>query len=419
MAKDTGRPRKTPGPGATHGAAVPPTSEGDQDRAGESFAEFIRSMPEEARITVGLRRLPSYVHPQVTEPEHLPAPQFQPDLGLMQEDVRRRYGPGRYRLYVNMKNAQGRTERFTGPVFFLAPTPEEESGEIIDERERPMDPLDSALDRMASTAERESKAKVVAILQGKAEPSAAGKGLDEMKAWIEVLRAVLPQPTDPITLLKNMRDLIAPPGVPGATPDATLTMIEKTVGILQGLGVGGGEGGARRSIAEVVVSGIVDLARSWGPYLPAVVKALASVQQQVRTGGPVPPATPSVPAPEQPKPLEAPTADLLARAVGEDQAKQLAMGTLLSMALVEMQTVAMGDPLALEDSYERVADFAEARLPGLCGDLVKMTPEQVWTLWVSLDGRVQQVANAGPWLSGFLRFLASPPQPEGGDDGAE
>ncbi len=406
-------------PPPTHGAAVPETTEGDQDRSAEAFSEFIKSMPEDARITTGLRRLPSYVHPQVTEPEHLPSPAFMPDLGQMQEEVRRRYGPGRYRLYVTMKNERGKHERFAGPIFFLAPTPEEEAGEIMPgERDRPADPLDDALDRMASTAERESKAKVVAILQGKAEPTAAGKGgLEEMRAWIEVLRAVMPQQPDAITLLKNMRDLIAPAGAQATTPDATLNMIEKTVSILQGLG--GGEGGSRRSAMEVVVSGIVELARSWGPYLPAVVKALASVQQQVRAGGPAPPAAPAVPPADVTKIAEpqGPAAEILARAVGEDPGKQLALGTLLNIAFLEMQT----RPPSLQDaddSYGRVADFAEARLPGFCGDLVKMTPEQVWGLWVTLDPRVQRLEQASAWLSGFLAYLAAPGSPEeGGEDG--
>lgn len=407
------RPRRTQAIPPTRGTADPEAAEGDQDRSAEAFGEFVRSMPEDARITTGLRRLPSYVHPQVTEPEHLPAPQFMPDLGQMQEEVRRRYGPGRYRLYVTMKNERGKTERFAGPVFFLAPTPAEEAGGefLPEERERPMDPLDSALDKLGRAAETESKARAVAILQGKQQPEPAKTGLDEMRAWVEVLRAVMPQQPDAITLLKNLRDLIVPAGAQANTPDATLNMIEKTVSILQGLG---GEGGARRSTTEVLVNGIVELARSWGPYLPAVVKAVAQVQQQVRAGGPVPPA---VPQPPTPKAVEGPTADLLARAVGDDPVKQLALATLLNITFLEMQT----RPPSLQDaddSYARVADFAEARMAGFCGDLVKMTPEQVWTLWVSLDARVQGLEHAGPWLTGFLGYLAAPaPSEEGGQDG--
>lgn len=393
---------------------VPPAEEGeadvrerDRDRVLTAFQQFVDTIPDHTRVSVSLRRLPSYVHPQTSEPESLPPPNFVADLEQMEQEVRRRYGPGRYKLYIRIPDEKGYTKRFTAPTIFLAPTADDiEPGP----EPGPGDSLDSALDRMATSMERESKARTVAILMGKPQQAEAtgATGLNDLKQWVEVLRVLLPQSPDPLTLLKTARDLLVPPGAGPTSPDATLSLIEKTLGIVQGLGVG--EGGARRSTTEVVISGIVELAKSWGPYLPAVVRAVAAVQQQARAVGPTAPATAAVPTAHM---MPLPNPDVLLQATGGDPQKSLALGALLNLAFIEM-TVNPQAPEDRQDSFGRVAEFSDARLPGFTQDLLKITGEQVWTMWVQLDPRMETAPGGAQWLADFLRYLATPP-PE--DDG--
>jgi hypothetical protein len=58
------------------------------------FEAFCETIPSDATVSVQLYRLPSEYAPRVMRREKLPPVMFATEQSDMEEDVRRRYGPG-------------------------------------------------------------------------------------------------------------------------------------------------------------------------------------------------------------------------------------------------------------------------------------------------------------------------------------
>lgn len=391
----------------------PKTDQDDRtptDAAEDEFNELVASVSPEAKVSVTLKRMPSYLHPQVTEPEDLPPPTFRGSLPEMTDEVRARYGPGKYRLYVRIRDPRTGKSRFTWPTLMLAPTPEE-----LEAAERGPDPgpegtILEARRKLANAAAVRAEAAELAALEaaagaGQGEKSPATDPAASFRLAFEVLKGLLPQQTDPLTLLKTARDLIAP--AKGGEPAGVVELVTALLDLSERVG-GKGRGGA----LEVLVPHLVDLMKSWGPYLPAVARALARVPGEVRAAGPAgpgraPTATPEAPSPET----------VAAATGGEDARKQAALHNLLNMAYLEMTDPNLGTDGASDavrqDGYDRLMEYCLVRLPGFREDLLRLDPEQVWATWTALDPRVAALPTGRTWLDGFRAYLAAPPEEEG------
>ncbi len=394
-----------------------PQAEEERDLAGQEFDGFIQSVPADARIYVTLKRCPSYLHPHVTENEDLPPPAFQQNFEAMQNEIRARYGPGKYRLYVRFIDPKTRKHRFTWPTFLLAETPEEEehrlqaqaAGAGVDPLEQARVSLGRAAMLRAQAAELE--ATEAAATWGRKPASAApDPQADLVRALLPALIAAL-KPQDPIALARNLRELMAPAkgdGGIGGLAEGVAAIMD----VAERMGGRRGAGG----LWEVAIPHLAEVLKTWGPHLPAVARVLAGGAEEVRraraaAGQEAPPAAPAAPG----EPAAEPAAGPVAQAAGEDPRKQEALQTLLRMGYLGMTAPASAGPgEAREDEYATLGDFCLAHLPGLREDLLRMGPEQVWGTWSALDPRVLKLGEpARAWVEGFRAFLVlGPAEPE-------
>jgi hypothetical protein len=391
-------------------------SVGQERSPAETFDAFLGSVPDTDRITVSLRRLPSYITPHVSAQESLPPPGFQTNLEAMEGEVRARYGPGRYKLWVRWRHPETRTkDRMTAPEFTLAPVAEdfaqgkgEPAGDHVDTSETVQD----SLGHLARAAKIQAQATELSALRSAVSgpaPTGAPDNLTQMKLMTEILKNLAPH-TDPMTMLKTAKELFAP-STPH-DPAGTLTLLDKLGDVLQKFA---GEGGASRS--EGFWTFATEAMRHVGPNLPAILDVAARVLAQTRpsaTDGAQPPAIPSPGSPVGKALPENSPQGIARELTGGDPHALLALSTWLNMAMVEVS-----GPLATtlpQDGYGLLFDYLDTHLPIVLQRWAAAPAEAVWTVWSVLDPRVVQIPAARSWLDGFLQAAKAPADAPQGED---
>jgi hypothetical protein len=402
----------------------PQTSDGAvaQERSpAETFDAFLGSVPDTDRITVSLRRLPSYITPHVSQQESLPPPGFQTNLEAMETEVRARYGPGRYKLWVRWRHPETRTkDRMTAPEFTLAPV----ADDFIQGRGEPAEHPDTSetvqdsLGHLARAAKIQAQATELSALRSAVSgpaPTSAPDTLGQMKLMTDILKNLAPH-TDPMTMLKTAKELFGP-STPH-DPAGTLSLLDKLGDVLQKFG---GEGGASRS--EGFWGFATEAMRHVGPNLDRIVDVALRVLVQMQTGaagasvgidGAPAPAISSPISGGKSLPENSPQA-IARELTGGDPHALLALQTWLNMALVELS-----GPLAAtmpQDGYGLLLDYLDTHLPVMVQRWGAAPADAVWTVWTTLDPRILQIPAARLWLDGLLQAAKAPAEtPPGGSD---
>jgi len=399
--------------------AAPPES-GTQERSPvEAFDAFVESVPDADRVTVSLRRMPSYITPQVTALESLPAPVFQQDLEAMQQEIRSRHGPGRYKLWVRWNHPQDRKKnRVTAPEFTLAPVAEDFAP---GKAEATVDPggtaeaVQDSLAHLARAARIQAQATELGALRKAvdgAPATATADPLAQLSQLATLFKAMLPADNS-LAMLAKAKELLAPASAQDHV--GTLTLLDKLGDVLVKFS---GEGGASRS--EGFWTFATEALRTLGPNLPAILDVAARVMAQTRpsatgaTDGAPPPAIPS-PTTAAGKALPENSPQAIAKELtGGDPHALLALSTWLNMALVELS-----GPLAAtmpQDGYGLLLDYLDTHLPMVLQRWADASPDAVWTVWTVLDPRVAQIPAARSWLDGFLAAAKAPAETLGARD---
>jgi hypothetical protein len=397
--------------------AAPPES-GTQERSPvEAFDAFVESVPDADRVTVSLRRMPSYITPQVTALESLPAPVFQQDLEAMQQEIRSRHGPGRYKLWVRWNHPDDRKKnRVTAPEFTLAPVPEDFASARA---ETPVDTggtaeaVQDSLAHLARAARIQAQATELGALRKAVDGAPATATADpiaQLSQLATLFKAMLPADNS-LAMLAKAKEILAPPSAQDHV--GTLTLLDKLGDMLQKFA---GEGGASRS--EGFWTFATEALRTLGPNLPAILDVAARVIAQTRpsaTDGSPPPAIPS-PTTAGGKALPENSPQAIAKELtGGDPHALLALSTWLNMAIVELS-----GPLAAtmpQNGYELLLDYLDTHLPMVLQRWAAAPADAVWTVWAALDSRVVQIPAARSWLDGLLQAAKAPTDspPEGAD----
>jgi len=235
-----------------------------------------------------------------------------------------------------------------------------------------------------------------------AAPAAAVSNLKEM---LELARMLQP---DVLGTLRTAVEMVRGTGAPaGGGTLEQLSALEKVAGIVERF-AGGGGGAAKSGAWDFAIEAL----RQVAPMVPALLPAL--VQVAIARGGAAPapgpapaPAVPGPPAPVTALPRDVstlpPGSDPVLTAVEGDAAKAERLRNLLNVTWWEMGTAT--DPEAREGGFERVADLADAHLPGLVEQLHKLGPEAAWQLWMTLDPRVLNAPAAAPWVREFVEWI--------------
>ena len=367
--------------------------------AADSFDAFLSSLPADASISVSLYRLPSYIHPQVTRQESLPPVSWAPDLEIMSTEIRARYGPGRYKLYIRLTDPTTRRRKIISPEITLAPVAEDfaEPAAPAAEAESTSATLEAAMQRRARAIDLKSKALELSALE--MDPGAGRQGesvIEQVKAMSEILRNLQPP---------------APPAPAGSLSETVALL--KVVMDYAPQGGGGGEGGPWTFATRVF--------ETLGPHLPGMLSNVLQILNTIKATPPAPaPAAPggspvadlSAPAPvvaAAPNPaalgpvtpVPGPDQASVLQAVDNDPARAQRMRAFLDFCYLEMDM----PPDEVSDSLEDAASFLDRHLPGYAPQLLAVGAARVWELWMLLDPRVLNKPAAGPWVRGLYDLL--------------
>lgn len=378
-----------------------------QQEAVDEFLQFVGTLPADSTIGVNLTRVPHKYTPDLMEAEHLAPPEFRPDLQEMMEEVRERYGPGKYRLYIRHTDPLTRKRKMVRPVFLLGKDPRAVPLEAELAGAPGPDPIRAAMDRLSSAAQLQAEASELRALQdavaGKAAGPPAADPVEQTRKMIEIVKSAVPN----VDLVKLLLERAAPAA--SETPKFSEMLATAREFITLSREFGGGTGGGQSAWAELVLG----LVKELGPYLPAIAAALRHTTDR---GAPVPaaPAEPSpapVPGPPQvPPPAAAPALEspapvpggiqwaTLLRAVNGDALKADRLRSALLAAMVEMGAPEETWP----DGWDRTIDFCEAHLPGFLGSLLELEPARVWEAWVTWLPAHQGNPRARGWVDGLL-----------------
>jgi len=380
----------------------------------ESFLAFVESIPADGQISVSLRRFPHAYTPQVSAEETLAPVGFQEDLEAMQAEIRSRYGPGKYKLYLRFTDPSTRARKMVSPSFILAPSAEDYTAGRELERAPEDNPVQVALHRLTQAAEVKAQAAEVAALESVVSGT-GGKGgaLSDFAQLATVFKAL--QPPAPPSMLDQLTAMRAAgfpvfsQGAGGGGPAEMIALVREVVSLKETLGGGaGGPGGFWDFAGEVV--------RMIGPNIGEILANLNSVLGQLKTAPPAapvpmpsanPPADMLAPAPEPPA-VEAatgPDAAACLEAMKGDTDNARLLGAVLSAAYVESGLPA---PYWV-DGFARIETMLDDLLPGAAAQFV-LASATLPAVWFRLDPRTNPA-----WVRMFADYLSSP---EGPDDPA-
>jgi len=396
-----------------------PEGSAQEQSPAEGFDAFLQSIPDTERVTVSLRRMPSYITPEVTTTEQLPPCVFQSDLEAMQQEIRTRYGPGRYKLWVRWRHPETRKhDRVTAPEFTLAPVAEDFArgkGEPTSDGADTSATVQDSLGHLARAAKIQAQATELGALRaavGGGPAAAPADPLAQLAQLATLFKSILPADNS-LTMLAKAKEIFSPASAQDHV--GTLTLLDKLGDVLQKFS---GEGGASRS--EGFWTFATEALRTLGPNLPAILDVAARVMAQTRpsaTGGTDGAPAAAIPSPAAPsgKALVENSPQAIAKELtGGDPHALLALSTWLNMALVELS-----GPLAgtmPQDGYSRLLDYLDTHLPLVLQRWVDAPADAVWTVWSVLDPRVVQIPIARSWLDGFLQDAKGPVETPPGDD---
>ena len=384
----------------TKKAPLPPVPGDDLEQVTgpglDMFEDFVDSLPAEGQVKVSLKRTPSDLHPGLTMPASLFPP---PRIGAfpdMQEEVARRFGPGEYSITVLWYGPGGRKDRrISRPQPFRIESGDAGPGEPLPdlppEREPPPDlraTVARVLSQRADQAELDQAARLAGL-----NPAAILPPVDQTEQLVKLLGA-----------MKAM----FPPQAPVAPVEAggLVGMFKEVLGFVRELAP---DGGPAPSFWSALVPHLVDLMKSWGPYLPQVASALA--QAKAAAGVPVVVPVPEM-APQPPPQLAGAPDAALAPLTGGDPMLTLALRAFLDMAFLECRKPHMAD--SARESYGLLADYCDANFHQLLGYLVSCPPADLFANWCALDARLATVPNAKMYCEGFRAYLAEPGPPDEG-----
>jgi hypothetical protein len=400
--------------------AVDVETPSSEARAG--FEAFCETIPADATLSVQLYRLPSEYNPRVMRREKLPPVMFAAEQDQMEEDVRRRYGPGLYQLYIRYTDPKTRARRMVCPQFLLAPGAEDE-GQTINERrqndgrasleESPVlddtsAMIDRSMARLAQAADVQARAiqlrALTNVVSGPSE--ATSNPIEQTKAAMELFGNVM-------AAVKSLQ----PPPAPAGDPANIVSLVDKLGDLM--VKFGGGGGGDMRDRAGGW-DFAVEALRQLGPNLPAVLDVATKILERLPGGAmvtPVPhapiPGPGEIPPMEQravnPPPISVSWTDVLA-AVGNDDAAARRLALVLDMAFLEYSRP-RGE---WSEGYERLLDVIETHTPGLASQFASVTAEKVWELIMLWDPRTAYSTTAPEWVREFVAFLKNPPTDDGG-----
>ena len=403
----------------------------------ERFREFCDNLPEEAMVSIALRRFPHRYTPDVSDIESLPAPAFQPTLDGIQEEIRRRCGPGKYRMWVRYTDPMTKKPIIVSPMFTLAPTASdyaaagagEPAGSESDGN------IQETLDRISRAARIKAQATELSALKSVVDgpPAVAGNSMQDTLDLLVKAKAVLgggDQTAEAIRLVSALKDLF--PSGHTADPldglDKMLSIVEK----LRAVGAPAGDRSTWVEVADLVFTHGATLVEKLAPYLPALLQSGAAAVSTVRAAGPVPPAAPAVPilgapagapALANPPAAGAPTAaqdaginvKALLDSLGGDTTKADRVRGLLDLIWFEQELGPIADDLT--ESLGWVVDYAEKHCPGILGSLTTLSDEEALSLWYIWDARPRFGGDrARAYFARLLAFARETPAGESMSD---
>jgi hypothetical protein len=386
--------------GGVKGARPAPNPQEDLDLSASAtqYEDFVSSLSGEGKTRVNLKRLPCDLTPETKAAEALfPAPRLA-DFETMQEEIARRYGIGEYALTIMYFGPNGREDRkIKSMLVRIGQTGFDDTdrpGEDIEREELPADPLEEA--RAAVGRALSFKANAIEL---KAATDAAGMGAATGP----------PQPTllEIIAALKSFQP--PAPVAPGMDTAGSVGLLKEVLGLAKELG-GGGEA---PGFWAATIPHIVDLIKTFAPYLPNVAAALV----QARAGGPgigtagtAAPAAGVVAVPEIEEAPAGPGVNVPAvlHFCGGNMRQAEALKTFLDVAYIEARKD--HTPASLDGSYNLLADLAESNCPGLLGLLAGVPAGDVFAMWSNLDGRLATDPRIKVFCEGFHAFLQPAPE---------
>lgn len=374
----------------------------------ESFLAFVDSIPADGQISVALRRFPHVYTPQVSAEETLAPVGFQQDLEAMQAEIRSRYGPGKYKLYLRFTDPTSRARRMVSPQFILAPSADDYGGAHDLDAAAVGNPVRVALDRLTQAAEVKAQAAEVAALESVVSGT-GGKGgaLADFAQLATVFKALQPPPPpsmlDQLTALRAAGFPVFSQGGGGAAE--TIAMIREVVTLKDTLGGGaGGPGGFWDFAGEVV--------RTLGPNIGEILGNLNTILGQLKATTPAPAAAPGPMPSANPLaaelPVPAPAAavgsgagpDALAclEAMNENPDNAKLLVAVLAAAYGESGLPAPYWP----DGFARIETMLEDLLPGTAAQFAAAALP-LPAVWARLDPRMNPA-----WVRGFADYLVQP-----------
>jgi hypothetical protein len=373
--------------GVAKGARPAPEPDEELSASATQYEEFVTSLSGEGKTRVSLKRLPCDLTPETKGPEALfPAPRLD-DFQSMEEDIARRFGVGEYALTITYFGPNGRNDRKIKSLLVrIGQTgfdPREQAGEEIPDA--PADPLEEAR-------------------------AAAGRALSfranalELRSLTDAASMGTPAPAQPslVELIAAVKSLLPPPATVADTA-GSVGLLKEVLGLAKELG-GGGEA---PGFWAATVPHIVDLIKTFAPYLPNVAAALV----QARAAGPGGPggvvAVPELAAAPAGAVVNVPAVLSLC---GGDMMKAEGLKAFLDVAYLEARKD--HDPDALDAAFNRLADLADSQCPGLLGLLSGLPAGDVFAAWSNLDGRLATDPKIKVFCEGFHAFLLTPPEPE-------
>ena len=408
----------------------------------ERFREFCERLPEEAMVSVALRRFPHRYTPMVDEIETLPAPAFMPSLDIMQEEIRRRCGPGKYRMWIRYTDPGTKKSTIVSPMFTLAPTETDYMAPAGDGAPAPAgvesdSNIQETLDRISRAARIKAQATELSALRAVVDGPPAGGSVAETLDLLVKFQAATGGRTDAtaeaVKLLAAMRDLL-----PGAKPTDPLDGLDKMLGIVEKLRAAGAPAGERSTwieVADLLMTHGAGLVERLAPYLPALLQSGAQAVSTVRAAGPVPPVAPVAPGlgapagapalanPPVPPDRGALNLEAIRASVGGDARKGGRLARFLDLAYLEYETLRERNESPsgqeAEGAYVGLADFLDRHCPGLAGSLLTMPLADRLALWGAWDGRALVAPGFSDYLEAFWSYLrydqderADPTEPE-------
>ena len=420
---------------------TPQPDDAAPETTAERFREFVENLPEEAMVSIALRRFPCRYTPNVADIESLPPPAFQPSLEAMQDDIRRRCGPGKYRMWIRYTEPQTKKPILVSPMFTLPPTeadylpPQGEPAPVGLESDGN---IQETLDRLTRAARIKAQASELSALKAAVDgPPAGGQSVAETLDLLVKFQTAMGGRTDAtaeaVKLLAAMRDLL-----PGAKPTDPLDGLDKMLGIVEKLRAAGAPAGERSTwieVADLLMTHGAGLVERLAPYLPALLQSGAQAVSTVRSAGPVPPVAPVAPGlgapagapalanPPVPPDRGALNPEAIRASVGGDARKGGRLARFLDLAYLEYETLrerneSPGSQEA-EGAYVGLADFLDRHCPGLAGSLLTMPLADRLALWGAWDGRALVAPGFSDYLEAFWSYLrydqderADPTEPE-------